>query len=99
MTKRSNKAFLWSLFVSCGMTSALIFPVLLFLFSLAIPLSCIDEPSYRSLLALAKRPLAQLALFTVYSLSLFHRTHRFRFTLYNRLQIKHLNELITVFCY
>ena len=30
---------------------------------------------------------------------LFHGAHRFRFTLYDGLQIKHLNELIAVFCY
>jgi fumarate reductase subunit D len=32
-------------------------------------------------------------------LPLFHWAHRFRYTLYDGLQIKHLNEVITVFCY
>jgi fumarate reductase subunit D len=32
-------------------------------------------------------------------LSLFHWAHRFRYTLYDGLQIKHLNELINLFCY
>jgi fumarate reductase subunit D len=99
MTKRSNEPFLWSLFSSGGMIAALIVPVLLFLFGLAIPLGWVDEPSYGSLLALARNPLARLALFGVCSLSLFHGAHRFRFTLYDGLQIKHLNELIAVFCY
>jgi len=42
-----------------------------------------------------------IALFYVLSivLSLFHAAHRFRFTLYDGLQIKHLNEMIGVFCY
>jgi fumarate reductase subunit D len=32
-------------------------------------------------------------------LSLFHGAHRFRYTLYDGLQIKHLNEVINVLCY
>ncbi len=30
---------------------------------------------------------------------LFHWAHRFRFTLYDGLQLKHLHTLIAVFCY
>jgi fumarate reductase subunit D len=30
---------------------------------------------------------------------LFHWAHRFRFTLYDGLKVKHLNEIIFVFCY
>ncbi len=99
MAKRSNEPFLWSLFSSGGMIAALMVPVLLFLFGLAFPLGWIEAPGYRSLLKLAAHPLARLALFAVCSLALFHGAHRFRFTLYDGLQIKHLNELIAVFCY
>jgi fumarate reductase subunit D len=99
MTKRSNEPFLWSLFSSGGMISALMVPVLLFLFGLAFPLGWVEAPSHRRLMELAAHPLARLALFAVCSLSLFHGAHRFRFTLYDGLQIKHLNELIAVFCY
>lgn len=99
MTKRSNEPFLWSLFSSGGMIAALMVPVLLFLFGLAFPLGWIEAPSYGSLLGLTAHPLARLALFAICSLSLFHGAHRFRFTLYDGLQIKHLNELIAVFCY
>jgi fumarate reductase subunit D len=81
------------------MIAALMVPVLLFLFVLAFPLVCIEAPGYWSLLDLSRNPLARLALFAVCSLSLFHGAHRFRFTLYDGLQIKHLNELIAVFCY
>ena len=45
MTKRSNEPFLWSLFSSGGMIAALLVPVLLFLFGLAIPLDWIEAPS------------------------------------------------------
>jgi fumarate reductase subunit D len=99
MTKRSNEPFLWSLFSSGGMIAALMVPVLLFLFGIAFPLGWINAPRYGRLLELATHPLARLALFAVCSLSLFHGAHRFRFTLYDGLQIKHLNELIAVFCY
>ena len=99
MGKRSNEPFLWSLFSAGGMLSALAFPILLFLFGLAFPLGWLDAPSYGSLLALAQQPLTRLVLFGLCSFPLFHGAHRFRFTLYDGLQIKHLNELIAVVCY
>jgi|SRR5215510_7957361 len=99
MAKRSNEPFLWSLFSAGGMIAALVVPVPLFLFGVAFPLGWIEAPGYGSLLALAEHPLARLALFAICSLSLFHGAHRFRFTLYDGLQIKHLNELIAIFCY
>jgi len=99
MAKRSNEPFLWSLFSSGGMIAALVFPILLFLFGLAFPLGWVEAPSYASLLTLARNPLVKLVLFGLCSLPLFHGAHRFRFTLYDGLQIKHLNELIAVFCY
>jgi fumarate reductase subunit D len=44
-------------------------------------------------------PLARLFLFALITLSLLHWGHRFRFTLYDGLQLKHLESLIVVFCY
>jgi fumarate reductase subunit D len=99
MAKRSNEPFLWSLFSSGGMIAAMLIPVLLFLFGLSFPLGWIDAPSYQNLIALVRHPLTRLVLFGLCSLPLFHWAHRFRFTLYDGLQIKHLNELIAVFCY
>ena len=40
-----------------------------------------------------------MLLFVLCSLSLFHGAHRFRYTLYDGLQIKHLNEVINSICY
>ncbi len=99
MPKRSNEPLLWSLFASGGMLSALTFPILIVLFGLAIPLGLLETPSYESLMTLVRHPLTRLVLFGLCSLPLFHGAHRFRFTLYDGLQIKHLNELIAVFCY
>ncbi len=99
MAKRSNEPFLWSLFSSGGMIAALLMPVLIFLFGLAFPLGWIKAPGYQSILDLVRNPLVRLALFVACSLPLFHGAHRFRFTLYDGLQIKHLNELIYTLCY
>ena len=99
MAKRSNEPLLWSLFSSGGMIAALLLPILLLLFGLAFPLGWLNAPSHASLLALVRHPLTRLMLFGLCSLPLFHGAHRFRFTLYDGLQIKHLNEFIAVLCY
>jgi len=99
MAKRSNEPFLWSLFSSGGMIAALLLPILILLFGLAIPLGLMNAPDYARLHALVQHPLTRLILFGLCSLPLFHGAHRFRFTLYDGLQIKHLNELIAVLCY
>ena len=99
MKKGSNEPFFWLLFSAGGMVSALLMPIHLLLFGLAFPLGWLSPPSHAALLALARHPITRAYLFVLCSLSLFHWAHRFRFTLYDGLQIKHLNELINVFCY
>lgn len=99
MAKRSNEPFLWALFSAGGVVAAFLIPVLLFLYGLAFPLGWLEPPSYQSTLALVRHPLTRLVLFVLCSLPLFHWAHRFRFTLYDGLQIKHLNEVINVLCY
>ena len=68
------------------------------LFGLLLPLGA-ASPSHAHLLAVLQHPLTLLYLFVLCFLALFHAAHRFRFTLYDGLQIKHLNEVITTFCY
>jgi fumarate reductase subunit D len=99
MAKRINEPFVWALFSAGGASAALMIPVILFLYGLAFPLGWLEPPSYESTLALVKHPLTRLVLFALCTLSLFHWAHRFRYTLYDGLQIKHLNEVIFVFCY
>lgn len=99
MSKRSNEPFLWSLFSSGGVVAAFLIPVLLVLYGLAFPLGWIEAPSFERTLTLVRHPLTRLVLFVMCSLPLFHWAHRFRFTLYDGLQIKHLNELINFVCY
>ncbi len=99
MAKRPTEPFFWTLFSAGGVVAAFFIPVHLFLFGLAFPLGWIEPPSYQALAQLARHPLARLYLFVLCSLPLFHWAHRFRYTLYDGLQIKHLNELINVCCY
>jgi len=99
MTKRSNEPFLWLLFSTGGVVSAMLMPIHIFLFAIAFPLGWLEGPSYERLRELASHPITKLYLLVFCVLPLFHWAHRFRFTLYDGLQIKHLNELINVLCY
>ncbi len=99
MAGRSNDPFFWGLFSAGGVVAAFLIPAHLLLFAFAFPLGWLDAPSYARLLELVRTPWARLYLFALCSLPLFHWAHRFRFTLYDGLQIKHLNEVIFAFCY
>ena len=99
MAKRPIEPFLWMLFSAGGVLSALLMPSLVFLFGVAFPLGWLSPPSYARLFAVLSHPLTRVALFVLCALSLFHWAHRFRYTLYDGLQIKHLNEVINVICY
>ncbi len=90
---------LWALFSAGGTVAALLFPVHLFLSGLAFPLGLADPPRYAYLSSVLKHPLARLYFFGFISLPLFHWAHRFRYTLYDGLQLKHLSELIATLCY
>lgn len=99
MSKRPIEPLLWLLFSAGGMLAALLLPVLVFLFGITFPLEWITRPRHEDLLAIVRQPVVRLAIFGVCVLSLFHWAHRFRYTLYDGLQIKHLNELVAILCY
>ena len=103
MAEEAPKKFLeplfWTLFSAGGVVAALLMPVHIFLFGLALPLGWLPDLSHGRALALIEHPLVRIYLFVFCSLPLFHWAHRFRYTLYDGLQIKHLNELIAVVCY
>jgi fumarate reductase subunit D len=90
---------LWLLFSAGGMASALVMPVVVLLFGVAIPLGVVAPLDYARLSTIALHPLTRLVLFGVCALSLFHWAHRFKYTLYDGLQVKHLNEMLNAFCY
>ena len=99
MSKRSIEPLLWLLFSAGGVLAALVIPIVLFLFGLAFPLGWITPPDHEHLLAVLRHPLTRVGVFSLVMLSLFHWAHRFRYTLYDGLQIKHLNELVNLLCY
>ncbi|MDA0196000.1 MAG: fumarate reductase subunit D [Bacteroidetes bacterium] len=97
--KKSNEPFWWAMFGAGGVLSAFFIPILIFLFALAFPLGWLPAPSFDQLEMLTSSLIVKLFLFALIFLSLFHWAHRFRFTLYDGLQVKHLNELIAVLSY
>jgi fumarate reductase subunit D len=99
MERQSNEAFFWLLFSAGGVVAAILIPVHLFLFGLAFPLGWLQPPSYEHLMTLVRMPLVRIYLFVLCSLPLSHWAHRFRYTLYDGLQVKHLNEVIFTLCY
>jgi succinate dehydrogenase subunit D len=99
MIKRHPEPLLWMLFSAGGVLSAMLMPILVLLFGVVFPLGWAAAPSHARMLTVAGHPLTRLMLLALCVLSLFHWAHRFRHTLYDGLQIKHLNELIAVICY
>jgi len=99
MAKRTTEPLLWLLFSAGGVLAALLIPALVFLFGVAFPLGWLTPPSHEHLLAVLGHPFMRVVLLVFCVLSLFHWAHRFRYTLYDGLQIKHLNELLNPLCY
>ncbi len=97
--KRSLTPFLWTLFSAGGTVAALLVPVHLFLIGLAFPLGWLEPPRYEAVRTLLAQPLVKGYVLVLIGLPLFHWAHRFRYTLYDGLQLKHLTELIAVLCY
>ena len=97
--RRNFEPFWWALFSSGGTLSAFLMPVLIFLLGIAIPLGWIESTGYEKLSVLVHNFSIRIFIFLLISLSFFHWAHRFRFTLYDGLQLKHLNSLIAVLCY
>ena len=99
MVNRETEPIFWTLFSAGGVVAALFLPIQLFIFGLAVPLGWMHAPTYSSMLPLLHSPITRLYLFVLCSLPLFHFAHRFRYTLYDGLQIKHLNEVVFAGCY
>lgn len=90
---------LWTMFSAGGTVAAFLFPVHLLLTGLAFPLGWLHAPGYPYVLRVLAHPLARLYFLLLISLPLFHWAHRFRYTLYDGLKIKHLTVLIVALCY
>jgi len=99
MAKRRVEPLLWVLFSSGGLAAALLLPVLLLLFGLVFPAGWVSAPSQAHLLSVARFPLTRIVLLGLCVLGRFHWAHRFRYTLYDGLQLKHLSTPIILGCY
>jgi fumarate reductase subunit D len=91
--------FLWLVFSAGGTLAALLFPIHVLLTGLALPLGWLAAPSYEAAHHLLAHGFTRVYLLALVSLPLFHWAHRFRYTLYDGLQLKHLTALIAVLCY
>jgi len=99
MPKQRIAPILWLLFSAGGIVAALMIPVLLLLFGVLFPLDLVGPPDHAHLLAVVRHPLTRLVLFGTCVLALFHWAHRFKYTLYDGLQLKRLHTAINAFSY
>jgi fumarate reductase subunit D len=85
------------MFSAGGVLAAVFLPILVLLFGLAVPLGWI-EPDHAHLRAVVGHPLTFVVLLGLFVLMLVHSAHRFRYTLYDGLQIKR-KQTVAVLCY
>ena len=97
--RRSREPFFWALFSSGGMLAALVLPALAIYLWVARPLGWVEAPTSAEMVARLAPLLVRLVLFVLIALGLFHWAHRFRYTLYDGLQLSHLYGLIATICY
>lgn len=97
--QRSREPILWALFGGGGMMAALFLPALVFVLLVAVPMGWVEGTEFGVLQALVRHPLTRLGMFVFVTMSFFHWAHRFRYTLYDGLQLSHLNQLIAVLTY
>ena len=97
--RRHIEPFWWALFSAGGTLAAFFLPILIILTGIAIPLEWIESPGYEKLSVLIHNLPIRIFIFSLVFLSLFHWAHRFRFTLYDGLKLKHLQGLISFLCY
>lgn len=97
--RSSSEAVAWLLFSAGGMVSALLVPVLLLLFGVVFPLGLLAPPEHTHLLTVLGHPLVRIALLVLCVLSLLHWAHRFRYTVFDGLQLTRMRKPINLLCY
>ena len=98
MSRRRIEPLVWLTFSGGGVTAAMFLPVLAFLFALAFPLGFLTPPSRDHLYGVLHSPLTFLVLLGMFTVMLVHAAHRFRYTLYDGLQLKWKWQ-VAVLCY
>jgi fumarate reductase subunit D len=94
-----SEAAAWLLFSAGGMASALLVPVLLLLLGIAFPLGLLAAPEHTYLVGLLRNPLVQVLLLALCVLSLLHWAQRFRYTVFDGLQLPRLRTPTNLLCY
>jgi fumarate reductase subunit D len=97
--RTTAEPFVWLLFSAGGVVAALVLPVLVVLFGLAIPLGWVDAPSYEHMLGVLGNPLTKLGLIGICALALVHAAHRLRFTVEHAFQLRRYDGIIATVCY
>jgi len=97
VTRRRVEPLVWLMFSAGGVLASVFLPILVLLFGLALPLGWL-EPDYAHLRAVVGHPLTFVVLLGLFVLMLVHSAHRFRYTLYDGLQIKK-KRTVAVACY
>jgi fumarate reductase subunit D len=97
--RATPEPFIWLLFSAGGVVAALVLPVLLVLFGVAIPLGWVAAPDHAHLLALLRNPLTRLGLIGVCALALVHAAHRLRFTVEHAFRLRRYDPIIATACY
>ena len=95
---RGSSRFVWLTFSGGGVMAAMFLPVLAFLFALAFPLGWIDPPDHDHLPPSSATRSRSSCCSGMFVLMLVHAAHRFRYTLYDGLQVKH-KVLVGAACY
>ena len=98
MTRRRVEPLVWLMFSAGGVLAAVFLPILVLLFGLAFPLGWLDPPDHADLRAVLGHPLTFIVLLGLLVLMLVHSAHRFRYTLYDGLQVKK-KRTVAVLCY
>ena len=88
---------LWLGFSAGGVVASVLLPVLIVLFGLALPLGWVSADHDR-LTAVIGHPVTVVLLSLALIAMAIHAGHRFRFTLYDGLQVKR-RTLVAVLCY
>jgi fumarate reductase subunit D len=98
MTRRRIEPLVWLMFSGGGVMAAVFLPVLMVLFGLAFPLGWVSPPDYDHIDAVVSNWLTRLVLLGLFVMMLVHSAHRFRYALYDGLQLK-MKGTIALLCY
>jgi fumarate reductase subunit D len=98
VSRRRVEPLVWLAFSAGGVLAAVLLPSLVLLFGLAFPLGWLDPPDHDHLRALVGHPVTVVVLLGAVVLLLVHSAHRFRYTLYDGLQIKQ-RRTVALLCY